>query len=111
MLAPEELEAVIVRSYRALIGSYLEARDEIPESQLTEIRFEDLRKDPIATLEEVYGALDLGSFPREQIATFVSGLPRYDQPRYETSPALRARLSRAWDFSFDTWPQTSESNA
>ena len=110
-LAPEELEAVIVRSYRALIGSYLEARDEIPESQLTEIRFEDLRRDPIATLEGVYGALDLGSFPREQIATFVSGLPRYDQPRYETSPALRARLSRAWDFSFDTWTQTSESNA
>ena len=99
-----DVDARILRTYQALLGSYLLQRDKIPASQLAEIRYEALRADPLSELRWVYHRLGLGE-PPSGLTSFLSFQKRYPTPTYKTPPELEARLRDVWSFSFAEWPE------
>jgi hypothetical protein len=74
------------------------SRSLIPPGRLTEIRYEDFVRDPLARLEAVYRDLDLGDFEpaREPVEAYLSATKNYETNRYELSPAERELVAKRW---------------
>src|SRR4029077_20189260 len=53
------LDEIILRRYAAMHEAFLAQRADIPAGRLCEISFENLRRDPLATVAQVYASLNL----------------------------------------------------
>ena len=95
-LPPERLDAVIIRTRQRLFEAYARDRTTIPPGQLVEVDCADLRADPLATLDRIYSALDLGDLPRGALQRHLDAQPPYVGGTYDTPPALAERLKAAW---------------
>jgi hypothetical protein len=60
------IEAVCAAQYAAMNGAILEARATVPSAQWTEIVYEDLVRDPVASFRAVWNALGLHFGPRQE---------------------------------------------
>jgi hypothetical protein len=91
-LESEQVDAMIIEHYGRLLDSYTEQRSQVDSDRLVELRYEDLRDEPVATLEGIYAQLGLGEVPAQAILDFVNNRGAYTAQKYVTSPELRARL-------------------
>jgi len=97
---------MIIRQYAELFDAYFGQRGLIPQGRLHEVAFSDLENDPLGTLQEIYGALDLPSFDsaRPDIEAYVSSIGGYSRNRLDKiSRAIAERLARQWKTAFDAW--------
>ena len=102
----EELEEFIFWRYRELYDAYLDAKDSVPAGQLVEIHYEDLVREPLATMQKVYDGVDLGPFDdvRPAIESYLSSVKSYRTNRYESmDPELERRIRTEWRRVFDAW--------
>jgi hypothetical protein len=103
---PDDLDAAVIRRYRLLYGAYFEERALIPESQLHELAFEDLERDPIGQIRRAYEALGLSGFATvlPRLEDYVASLADYRKNDYPDLPAgLRDRIKGEWRRSFEEW--------
>lgn len=108
-LDEHDVTELVIDTYKRVIRNYLRAREVIPTSQLTELRFEDLRREPLPTLARVYEHLGLGALPQAELSEFLARQQPYRQRSYETPPALAERLRDEWAFSFESWNRSPHS--
>jgi hypothetical protein len=75
-----------------------ETRSGVPAGRFFEVRYEDLLSDPIGRLEELYRALELGSFDpaRKSVAAYLAGFGEYKTNRYELAPVDRDAVTARW---------------
>ena len=94
---PEEvLRERVIEEYAATEQAYLESRSLIGPGQLHEMRYEDLRADPVGELKRAYAALDLAwTHDLEQRAG------RYLHSVRDYRPASEARRGRGESMSRD----------
>jgi omega-hydroxy-beta-dihydromenaquinone-9 sulfotransferase len=103
---PPGVEDEILRRYTRMYDAFFEERKLIPEGRYHEIAFDELAGDPIGQVAAVYERLSLPGFEklrprlREYVAS-VSGYRRNEFP--ELPPALRERVTQAWQRSFEAW--------
>lgn len=90
------LEEIVIGTWRELMQAHRAQWAAVPAAQRVSIDYAELRRDPIACMRGVYAALGLGPAPEEAWRRFLADQPAYRGGRYETSPALRARLEAAW---------------
>ena len=95
-LDSDEVDEIIIENYRAMLLSYAHQRGLLPREQLVEIRYEDLRDDPLEPLGKIYGQLELGDVEAEAIRGFLESRPTYTAQAYETPAPLAERLAREW---------------
>ncbi len=103
---PSDLDTAVIRRYKIMYDVYFEERGLIPESRLHEVAFEDLERDPIGQIRQVYETFDLPGFgavlPRlEEYVDTLSGYKKNEYPRL--APALRVQIQEAWRRSFEEW--------
>jgi hypothetical protein len=55
----EEIEKQVIENYKRLMKSYFEQKELIPKANLVEIRYEDLVRDPIKRVRQIYSKLQL----------------------------------------------------
>jgi hypothetical protein len=60
-VAPNEIQPML-EVYRGLFERFEAAREVLPPGALVEVRYEDLVRDPIGVLRDIYRRLELGSF-------------------------------------------------
>lgn len=97
---------LILDIYRDLIGRYLQDRDLIPPADLIELRYEDLRQDPMRCLQQLYGRLGLPGWEQAE-ASFRRELERqsgYRPGRYRFGPGDIERVRSHWQFALQRWP-------
>ncbi len=99
-----EVQDLIVNSYRKIMRSYLNQRDLVPISQLIELRFEEIIKDPLKELSRTYSALNIGTMPEKEITALLLKHQSQKYASYSITAELRDRLNREWDFVFEEWP-------
>jgi hypothetical protein len=103
---PADLDAAVIRRYRLLYDAYFEERRLIPESQLHELAFEDLERDPIGEIRRTYASLRLDGFEAvlPRLEEYVSSLADYRKNEYPKLPAdIRGRIAQEWRQSFEEW--------
>ena len=96
----------ILRRYTMMYDAYFAERSLIPSGQLHELRFEDLRRDPVGELGNLYAALNISGFAAAEtdLRGYVSSLDGYRQNSYtHISPEDRARVTQAWGSHFTRW--------
>lgn len=91
----EQVFATFTRMYDALERD----RAQIPAGQFHELRYEELVRDPLTALREVYERLDLGDFSvtEPKVREHLAGTASYQPNRYrELAPGLRDEITRRW---------------
>ncbi|NNL86593.1 MAG: sulfotransferase, partial [Myxococcales bacterium] len=101
----EEIEELVLRIYREILGAYLQDRKAVPSSHLVEVNFEDLERNPVAEMRRIYDTLNLGEFPRVEPAlqAYMEGQAGYEKNRFARDPEDVRKVNQNWGFAFDAW--------
>lgn len=100
-----QIDEYILNAYKKVLLKYLDSRDSIPVSQLVELGFNEIQHKPLQVLKEVYDKLNLGTFPKEELDSFLQENKSYKINQYSTSSELEEKILSEWDFSFIAWPK------
>jgi hypothetical protein len=105
-LWPSDLDEWILRQYRTMYDVFFEERRLIPEGHFQEVCFEELEKDPMEQMRQLYAALDLPTFEQSEPALrrYVDSIAGYKKNAFPDLPAdLRARIAAEWRPCFEEW--------
>jgi len=92
------LRSYVFRAFERMYRAFDQQRTQIAPSQLYELRYEDLVRDPISTLRQAYAALELGEFDAVQpkLAVMTAAQSRYQTNRFELPAEESAEILARW---------------
>jgi hypothetical protein len=96
----------ILQRYNALYDAYFDQRGLIPSERFHEVRFEDLERDPIGQMKNIYDRLDLDGFnlPFPGLQQYINSLQGYQKNQFpDLDATLRQKIAKSWQRSFDEW--------
>jgi len=99
-------DETIIGRYAEMYEHFFAERPLIPAGRYHEVAFEDLQRDPLWQLREVYAKLDLPDFGEVEspLRRYVASLSGYRKNQYPELPAaLRSQIGSAWRRSFEEW--------
>lgn len=105
-ISDQEIENIIFHNYSTMMQRYLEQRKKIPEKNLIEVCYEDLEKEPLRVIREIYERLDLEGFEEALplMQEYLEGVKNYlKSPFKKLEPRLVKRIQDEWGFAFDAW--------
>jgi len=103
---PERSEDFAAERFRKLMEAYFDQRKLIACNRLHEIRFEDLERNPIGTLREIYEALDLPDFgvTEDKVLNYLDSIADYKKNKHDALPhALREQIAKECSRCFEEW--------
>jgi hypothetical protein len=88
------LDDYVLDMFQRLTESYEEDRHLIPKDRLVELRYEDLVKDPLATMRDLYARLGIGDFAAAEppMQAYLDAQQEHRVSEYEMPKALRHRI-------------------
>jgi hypothetical protein len=88
------LDDYVLDMFARLTEDYEEDRHLIPPDRLIELRYEDLIKDPIAILRDIYARLDIGDFAaaEEPMLAYLTTQKEHRVSEYEMPPKLKRKI-------------------
>jgi hypothetical protein len=94
----KHLDEFVFTAFETMYRGYDAQRGALDDRHLYEVRYEDLVRDPIATLRDIYSVLDLGDFEavRPQLEAYVDAQKDYVKNQHQLAPALKAEIRRRW---------------
>ena len=95
-LSDELIHENILHTYPRLLKRYVEQRSLLDDNQLVEIRFVELRSEPLRILEKIYSVLELGELPLDVIKPHLKSNESYKSNVYDTPAELAKELEREW---------------
>lgn len=101
----------ILAQYREMYDAYLSQRTLVPAGQLHEVSFEDLEREPLAVVREIYEALSLPEFGSVEPAlqAYVASLAQYRKNVHPPlDPKLRRRIAESWPPCFEQWDYAAD---
>lgn len=106
------LEDRIIRQYKEMYEAYFEQRSLIPEGRLFELSFDQLKREPLETLKQIYTSLNLPDFEvaEPKIRKYLASIADYKQSGHKPiDPRLANRLATEWhrafaEFGYDPTP-------
>ena len=104
--AEAEDDQTFIRRYANMYERFFAERPLIPAGRYAEVAFEDLRRDPLGQLRQMYAKLGLPDFAEVEapLRQHAASLSAYRKNRYAELPeTLRTRIGSAWRRSFDEW--------
>lgn len=99
------MKRCILEHYRLSFEAFARDRSRIAQGRLTEVRYEDLRAQPMVELKRVYEDLSLPGWDaaRAPIAAYLESLQGYKTNAYELDEATRAVVREHWRPQFEAW--------
>ncbi len=88
-------EARVFRDFERMHRAFTEQRSLVPPQNLCEVRYEDLRLDPLGELAAIYERFELGTFDevRTTLENYWSRERSHRTNRYDRAPDLAARIA------------------
>ena len=96
----------ILRQYVEIYDAFFEQKDQIPPGKLTEVAFEELEREPIKVVRQIYDTLGLGDFDQAEphVREYLSSVSSYKKNVHrELPPELKEAVARAWKRNFEMW--------
>jgi hypothetical protein len=99
------LEAYVLQALNEMYRDFDDARAALQPGRFHQVRYEDLVREPLATLEECYQVIGLGDFDRvrPRVAGYLAGLRDYRTNEYAISSEGREAVRDAWGPIFRHW--------
>jgi hypothetical protein len=94
----KSLDEYVFAAFERMYRGFERQREKIDASRICDVRYEDLVKDPVAVVENLYERLDLGDFSqvRERIEAYVGEKKDYRATRHELEPEVMAAIRQRW---------------
>lgn len=91
--------------YESIMKDYLEDRSLIAANRLTELRFEDLEKEGLSRLDQVYRQLELTGFEQAKPAfsAYLKDKKGYKKNRHKIDRATLDLILDRWGFAMEEW--------
>ena len=88
------LDDYVLDMFARLTEAYERDRHLVPPDRLIELCYEDLVKDPLATMRDVYGRLGVGDFARAEPAmrAYLDAQKEHRVSEYELPPELKRKI-------------------
>ena len=93
------LDDYVLDMFVRLTEAYEADRHLIPNGRLIELRYEDLVKDPIAAMRDIYARLGIGDFTRAEgpMRAYLEAQAEHRISEYELPPELKRKIiERLW---------------
>ena len=111
-----EIERMLINKYRKIVSRYIEERELIPEGNLIEIPFHQMKNEPLNILEEIYtqfswtGVEGIQSRVAEMIGDNTAKGRSKNGHKYD--PRITSIIEQEWQFAFREWgyPMISEAD-
>jgi len=104
------LEDYVLDSGRRMYDSYHSYRGQVPEDQILDVRYDDLVKNPVSTMRDIYARLSLGD-----IEPALGGFEKYLAPRknyvtnrHQLPDYWQARIRSEWGQYFESFGYNSD---
>jgi hypothetical protein len=100
-----EIEHIIIEVYKKMIRKYLDTRHLIPEGNLYELSFEELEKQALKTIEDIYRKLDIPDFHQasETFEEYIENSKTYKKNKYKIKKDTLDKVLKEWDFAMKEW--------
>lgn len=104
----EEIEKQVIENYKRLMKSYFKQKALIPKGNLIEIRYEDLVKDPITQVRQIYSKLQLLGFENALpgMLKYLEKQKDYKTNVYTIDKKIIQHVNSNWSFTIDRWRYT-----
>jgi len=101
----EEMGKTILDVYEVLYKKYLKERNDIPDGNLVEVRYEDFIKRPLDELENIYNSLNLEGFEENKniFKDYLAAQSDIKTSKYELDRETKERIYEHWKFAFDAF--------
>jgi hypothetical protein len=99
----EIIKEFVLDSLPRMYEAYWSARPNIPAGQLCEVRYEQLVREPVEQLRQIYKTLGLGEFGSAEAAVreYSSGFSEYQTNQFNLSPEERQLVVERWEEYFE----------
>jgi len=99
------LEERVFDTFTRMYDKFEAERHLIGPGRFCELRYEELVRDPIASMRTVYDQLNLGEFERllPALEAYVASTTGYETNRYDLPPELRAKIAQRWASFIDKY--------
>lgn len=93
-----DLEERVLTTFCQMYDCFESARPQLDPQRICDVRYEDLVRDPLAQLQQVYQRLDLGDWTpaAPAVAAYFAQRTGYRPGRYELAPEHHAAVTRRW---------------
>jgi hypothetical protein len=105
----KEMEQQVIRNYIRLMNSYFEQKEQIPNDNLVEIKYEDLTSNPIEQVKKIYSTLKLTGFEDAfpEMKKYLEKQSEYKTNVYTIDDKIVHHVNKNWKFTIDRWNYTS----
>jgi hypothetical protein len=92
------LEEQVLSTFTRLYDRLEEGKKLLDPKQFYELRYEDLIKDPIGQMRNLYDHFHLGGFQEylPRLEAYLATINNYETNKYQIAPAQRAEIARRW---------------
>ena len=99
----EELEDMIIDTFKEMYEAYFEEIKSFPEDTLYEVKFEDFEKDALPYMEEMYKQLGLGDYEkcRKDIEDYWATFADYKKNDFDYPERLMKKVNEKLGFYFE----------
>ena len=94
----EHLDDFVWAAFERMYQGFERQRPAIDESRICDVRYEDLVKDPVGEVAQIYDKLNLGHFERvrDKIRAYMKEKKEYQPNRHQLEPEIRDAICRRW---------------
>ncbi len=99
------LEEIILENYNIMYEKFYEEVDLIPEGHLVNVRFEDLRDNPLEQMGKIYTTLNLENFEKakQQVLPYLLSVANYKPSRYQITEKDKRMIDSHWHDTIVKW--------
>ncbi|MBE7494434.1 MAG: sulfotransferase [Verrucomicrobiaceae bacterium] len=96
---------ICLEPYELLMRRYLADRALVPAGHLVEVRYEDLDRSPVETVDGIYASLGLPGREeqKERVREYIRRLESYQKNQHPEDPQARAKVAERWRFAFEAF--------
>ncbi|HHO57424.1 MAG TPA: sulfotransferase, partial [Thermoplasmatales archaeon] len=101
----EKIEENMMDLYVRMYRKFLKEREEIPDGNFSEVKYEDLTKRPVQELRRVYKELGLKTFKQynETIRKYIEKYGNIKTSKYQMDEEIKSKIYKKWAFAFDAF--------
>jgi hypothetical protein len=101
----EHLDEFVFTAFERMYGGFERQRKSLDSSNICDVRYEELVKDPVGTMRRIYEELDLGDFEqtREKIEQYVEQKKSYQTNQHELEPEIMEEIRRRWSGYYEKY--------
>ena len=102
----DQIESYVIECLKRMYDSFHQGREQVEPHRLVDVRYEDLKQDPVGTLGSIYETLRLSDFEPVQpaIQQWVEAEhSQYQTNQHQLSPEHESLIRDAWRDYFDRY--------